>query len=99
MADKEDLDFTYTTIDKIFRLSIGESADYSGAKYDGDFSMSLEEAQKAIAIITIKSQTNLLFHRWTCRRWPTQQILVEIDSCESHFKFEENFIWCKQGGT
>ena len=47
MADKKDLDFTYTTIDKIFRLSIGEAGDYSGAKYDGDFSMSLEEAQKA----------------------------------------------------
>lgn len=46
MADKADLDFTYTTIDKIFRLSMGETADYSGAKYDGDFSMSLEEAQK-----------------------------------------------------
>lgn len=47
MAEKKDLDFTYTTIDKIFRLSIGETADYSGAKYDGDFSMSLEQAQKA----------------------------------------------------
>jgi cyclopropane-fatty-acyl-phospholipid synthase len=47
MAEKKDLDFTYTTIDKIFRLSIGEMADYSGAKYDGDFSMSLEEAQRA----------------------------------------------------
>jgi len=47
MADKKDLDFTYTTIDEIFRLSIGETGDYSGAKYDGDFSMSLEEAQKA----------------------------------------------------
>lgn len=47
MADKKDLDFTYTTIDRIFRLSMGEMADYSGAKYDGDFSMSLEEAQKA----------------------------------------------------
>ena len=46
MAEKKDLDFTYTTIDEIFRLSIGETADYSGAKYDGDFSMSLEEAQK-----------------------------------------------------
>jgi len=46
MADKTDMDFTYTTIDEIFRLSIGESADYSGAKYDGDFSMSLEDAQK-----------------------------------------------------
>ncbi len=47
MAEKKDLDFTYTTIDKIFRLSMGETGDYSGAKYDGDFSMSLEEAQKA----------------------------------------------------
>jgi len=47
MADRNDLDFTYTTIDQIFRLSIGEMGDYSGAKYDGDFSMTLEEAQKA----------------------------------------------------
>ena len=47
MAGKEDLDFTYTTIDEIFRLSIGESTDYSGAKYDGDFSMTLEAAQEA----------------------------------------------------
>jgi len=47
MAEKKDLNFTYTTIDKIFRLSIGETGDYSGAKYDGDFSMSLEEAQRA----------------------------------------------------
>ena len=47
MAEKKDLDFTYTTIDKIFRLSMGETGDYSGAKYDGDFSMSLEDAQKA----------------------------------------------------
>jgi len=46
MAEKKDLDFTYTTIDEIFRLSIGETADYSGAKYDGNFSISLEEAQK-----------------------------------------------------
>ncbi len=47
MADKQDLDFTYTTIDEIFRLSIGQRADYSGARYGGDFSMTLEEAQKA----------------------------------------------------
>ena len=46
MAEKKDLDFTYTTIDKIFRLSIGETGDFSGAKYDGDFSKSLEEAQR-----------------------------------------------------
>lgn len=47
MADKQDLDFTYSTIDKIFRLSMGETGDFSGAMYNGDFSMSLEEAQKA----------------------------------------------------
>ncbi|MEQ9424882.1 MAG: class I SAM-dependent methyltransferase [Cyclobacteriaceae bacterium] len=47
MAGKADLDFTYTTIDKIFRLSMGETGDYSGAKYDGDFTMTLEEAQRA----------------------------------------------------
>lgn len=45
MATNKDLDFTYTTIDRLFRLSIGETADFSGAKYDGDFSKSLEQAQ------------------------------------------------------
>ena len=46
MADRNDLDFTYSLIDRIFRLSLGELADFSGAKYDGDFSMTLEEAQR-----------------------------------------------------
>jgi cyclopropane-fatty-acyl-phospholipid synthase len=46
MADRRDLDFTYSLIDRIFRLSLGELADFSGAKYDGDFSLSLEEAQR-----------------------------------------------------
>ena len=46
MADKKDIDFTYTTLDKIFRLSIGETADFSGAMYNGDFSLTLEEAQR-----------------------------------------------------
>lgn len=46
MADKQDLDFTYTTIDEIFRLSLGETGDYSGAKFDGDFSLSIEAAQQ-----------------------------------------------------
>ncbi len=45
MAVAEDLDFTYTQIDRLFRLSLGEMADFSGAKYDGDFSLTLEEAQ------------------------------------------------------
>lgn len=46
MADRDDLDFTYSLIDRIFRLSIGELADFSGALYDGDFSLSLEQAQR-----------------------------------------------------
>lgn len=46
MADRNDLEFTYSLIDRIFRLSLGELADFSGAKYDGDFSMTLEEAQR-----------------------------------------------------
>lgn len=46
MADSRDLDFTYTQIDRLFRLSIGERGDFSGAMYDGDFSLSLEQAQR-----------------------------------------------------
>src|SRR5437660_1631630 len=46
MADRRDLDFTYSLTDRIFRDSMGELADFSRAKYDGDFSMSLEEAQR-----------------------------------------------------
>jgi cyclopropane-fatty-acyl-phospholipid synthase len=46
MADRHDLDFTYSLTDRIFRLSMGELADFSGAKYDGDFSLSLEQAQR-----------------------------------------------------
>jgi cyclopropane-fatty-acyl-phospholipid synthase len=46
MAGREDLEFTYSLTDRIFRLSLGELADFSAAKYDGDFSLSLEEAQR-----------------------------------------------------
>src|SRR5437764_5057125 len=46
MAERADLEFTYSLIDRIFRLSLGELADFSGAKYDGDFSLSLEQAQR-----------------------------------------------------
>ena len=46
MASQRDLEFTYSLIDRIFRLSLGELADFSGAKYDGDFSLSLEQAQR-----------------------------------------------------
>ena len=46
MADRADLEFTYSLIDRIFRLSLGELADFSGARYQGDFSLTLEEAQR-----------------------------------------------------
>lgn len=46
MAERQDLEFTYSLIDRIVRLSLGELADFSGAKYDGDFSLTLEQAQR-----------------------------------------------------
>ena len=65
MAEQLDIDFTYSTIDKIFRLSFGESADFSGAMYNGDFSISLEEAQRRkhqfiVEELNIKSGTKVL---------------------------------------
>ncbi|MCW3018330.1 MAG: Cyclopropane-fatty-acyl-phospholipid synthase [Solirubrobacterales bacterium] len=46
MADRRDLDFTYSLTDRVIRLSLGELADFSCAKYDGDFSLTLEQAQR-----------------------------------------------------
>ncbi len=46
MANRSDIDFTYSLTDRVFRLSMGELADFSGAKFDGDFSLSLEQAQR-----------------------------------------------------
>src|SRR3972149_9571957 len=46
MATRREMEFAYSLMDRIFRLSLGESADFSGAKYDGDFSLSLEQAQR-----------------------------------------------------
>ena len=46
MADRDDLEFTYSLTDRIVRLSLGELADFSNAKYDGAYSLSLEEAQR-----------------------------------------------------
>ena len=46
MASQKDLDFTYSTIDRIFRLSMGQTGDFSGAMYNGDFSLTLEAAQR-----------------------------------------------------
>jgi cyclopropane-fatty-acyl-phospholipid synthase len=46
MADRRDIDFTYSLTDRIVRLSLGELPDFSGALFDGDFSLSLEQAQR-----------------------------------------------------
>jgi cyclopropane-fatty-acyl-phospholipid synthase len=46
VAERDDLEFTYSLIDRLFRVSLGELADFSGAKYDGDFSLTLEQAQQ-----------------------------------------------------
>jgi cyclopropane-fatty-acyl-phospholipid synthase len=46
MAERDELEFSYSLIDRVFRLSLGELADFSGAKDDGDFSLSLEQAQR-----------------------------------------------------
>src|SRR5437588_8285546 len=46
MADRSEIDFTYSLTDRIVRLSLGDMADFSGAKYDGDFGLSLEQAQR-----------------------------------------------------
>jgi cyclopropane-fatty-acyl-phospholipid synthase len=46
VADRKDIDFSYTLTDKVIRLALGEMADFSGAKYDGDFSLTLEQAQR-----------------------------------------------------
>jgi cyclopropane-fatty-acyl-phospholipid synthase len=46
MADRSDIDFSYTLTDRVIRLALGELADFSGAKYDGDFSLTLEQAQR-----------------------------------------------------
>jgi len=46
VAERKDIDFTYTLTDRVIRLALGERADFSGAKYDGDFSLTLEQAQR-----------------------------------------------------
>src|SRR5438552_9042926 len=46
MAERGDIDFSYSLTDRVVRLALGDLADFSGAKYDGDFSLTLEEAQR-----------------------------------------------------
>jgi hypothetical protein len=39
------MEFTYTFVDRIFRFSMSETGDFSGALYGGDFSMSMERRE------------------------------------------------------
>jgi cyclopropane-fatty-acyl-phospholipid synthase len=46
VADRKELDFIYSLTDRVVRAALGELADFSCAKYDGDFSLTLEQAQR-----------------------------------------------------
>jgi cyclopropane-fatty-acyl-phospholipid synthase len=46
VATANDLDWSYTQIDRLFRAAIGPTGDFSNAKFDGDFSLTLEQAQR-----------------------------------------------------
>ena len=46
MATQRQIAETYDYMDRFFRLILGEHGDCSGAFYDGDFSKTLEQAQK-----------------------------------------------------
>lgn len=42
----KEMDFTYTNLDKFIRYSLGENAHFSNAFYDGDYTLTLKEAQE-----------------------------------------------------
>ncbi len=45
-SKQQEMDYTYTNIDKLVRLSLGENAHFDNALfYNGDYSISLEKAQ------------------------------------------------------
>jgi cyclopropane-fatty-acyl-phospholipid synthase len=47
MATQSQIEETYNYMDEVFRAAYGEDADVSGAMFNGDFSLSLEQAQHA----------------------------------------------------
>lgn len=47
MASKADITKTYDWLDPLFRSAMGETADFTCAFYNGNYSLTLEEAQKA----------------------------------------------------
>ncbi|GDX53503.1 hypothetical protein LBMAG27_25500 [Bacteroidota bacterium] len=42
----KEMNFTYTNLDKFVRYSLGENAHFSNAFYDGDYSLTLDQAQE-----------------------------------------------------
>lgn len=46
MASQMQIDATYNYLDKVWRACLGEHADISGAMYNGNFSLALEQAQQ-----------------------------------------------------
>jgi len=46
MATREEIEATYNYMDKVFRVSLGEHGDITCALYNGDFTKTLEQAQK-----------------------------------------------------
>ncbi|HAP01226.1 MAG TPA: SAM-dependent methyltransferase, partial [Bacteroidetes bacterium] len=40
----KEMNFTYTNLDKFVRYSLGENAHFSNAFYDGDYSLTLDQA-------------------------------------------------------
>jgi len=46
MGTQKDIIFTYDDLDQLWRISLGEHADISAAYYNGDYSKSLDQAQR-----------------------------------------------------
>ena len=42
----KEMNFTYTNLDKFIRYSLGENAHFSNAFYDGDYTLTLDQAQE-----------------------------------------------------
>ena len=46
MGTRQDIEFVYDDMDRLWRLSLGDHADITAAFYDGDFTKSLAQAQR-----------------------------------------------------
>ncbi len=55
MANQKNIEATYDYMDDIFQESLGSNADISCARYNNDFNLSLEQAQKAKHQFILKS--------------------------------------------